>query len=244
LWAGLKAVSSEYFGILDDDDAIHPGHVDSLLHLLERSDSYGVGYSGSIRIWESRHGGSDSPPSDQIPFEPAELTYFEPFDLNRLVALNNFITSNAFIARSSLLKDLGHDPQLPLLEDLFLLLHLCRKATFVFSYEATCEFYWRHERDDNTVLLEEPGWLSARERIKNILWRQSFPTEQNVAHNLADRFLGLEHKLAQVEIALAQTNTKVEGVTIRLNRYLNSPVLNAVRRFRRMLFRLPPPQNS
>jgi glycosyl transferase family 2 len=279
LWAGLQAVSAEYFGILDDDDVIHPYHVDSLLQLLERSDNYGVAYSGSIRIWESRHGQNELQPSDEVRSEPAELTYFEPFDLNRLVALNNFITSNAFIARSSLLKDLGDDPRLPLLEDLFLLLHLCRKAAFVFSYEATCEFYWRHHRDDNTVLLDQEGWVIATERIKDILWKQSFHSTQNVAHNLAQqeqklsglesrllglehgllglehgllglehrllgpesRLSGLEHKLAQVEISLTQTNTKIEGIRTRLNRYLNSPVIDAVRRFRRMLFRLPPP---
>jgi uncharacterized coiled-coil protein SlyX len=258
LWAGLKAVSSRYFGILDDDDVIHPNHVASLLQLLEGSDQYGVAYSGSIRIWESGLAKSELGPSDQLPSEPAELALFEPFDLNRLVAFDNFITSNAFIARSSLLKDLGHDPHLPLLEDLFLLLYLCRKANFVFSYEATSEFYWRRDRKDNTALLNQRDWVTARERIKDILWKQSFHCTQSVAHNLPQqeqklaqqeqrlaqqeqRLSGLEGKLAQVETALAQTDVKFEAVTTRLNRYLDFPVIDAVRRFRRMLFRLPPP---
>jgi Glycosyl transferase family 2 len=253
LWAGLQAVSSDYFGILDDDDVIHPGHVDSLLRLLEGSDTYSVAYSGSIRVWESQHGSPGPQPPHQTPSEPAELTYFEPFDLNRLVALENFITSNAFLARSSLLEDLGEDPRLPFLEDLFLLLHLCRKARFVFSYEATSEFYWRHTRDDNTVLQDEGGHLGAKERIKDILWKQSFHCTQDVGHNLVGwetRLSALEHKLAQTEIALTDANNalthannRIDGLTIRLNRYLNLPLIDLVRRFRRRLFRLPPPPN-
>jgi len=251
LWAGLQAVSSEYFGILDDDDMVHPGHVDSLLRLLQGTDTHGVAYSGSVRVWESHDRSPGSQPPHQMPSEPAELAYFEPFDLNRLVALDNFITSNAFLARSSLLKDLGEDPRLPLLEDLFLLLYLCRKTAFVFSYEATAEFYWRQGKDDNSVLLDQPNWILSRDRIKDLLWKQSFHFMQNVGPGLAglpNRLSGLEHKLsdlerklAQTEIALTHTNTKIDGVAIRLNRYLNLPVFNLLRRVRRVLFRLPPP---
>lgn len=251
LWAGLNAVSSQYFGILDDDDVLHPSHIDSLLQLLEKSESFGVAYSGSIRVWESRCLKGEPQPSHELPSEPAELAYFQPFDLNRLVALDNFITSNAFIARSYLLKDLGHDPQLPLLEDLFLLLHLCRKTDFVFSYEATCEFYWAHTRQDNTAFLDQQEWVNARRRIKDILWKQTFPCTQSTAHSLFQQQQRQEHslallegKLAEVETELALTNAKLADVTTRVNRYLKFPVIDAVRRFRRMLFRLPPPPNS
>jgi hypothetical protein len=237
LWAGLRAVSSQYFGILDDDDVIHPNHVASLLQLLKTSEDCGVAYSGSIRIWESQDTKIESESFGKLSSEPAELAFFEPFDLSRLVALKNFITSNAFIARSTFLKDLGDDPYLPVSEDLFLLLYLCRKTNFVFSYEPTCEFYWRHDRKDNSVLQDQRDWVTASERIKNILWKQSFHSTQSLAHNLPQleqKLSKLEGKLAQVETALAQTNA-------RLNRYLDFPVIDAVRRFRRMLFRLPPP---
>jgi len=240
LWAGLNIVTSKYFGILDDDDVLHPGHVDSLLQLLEKSENYGVAYSGSIRIWESRKLKSELQPSAQLPSEPAELAYFQPFDLNRLVALDNFITSNAFIARSSLLKDLGQDPQVSLLEDLFLFLYLCRKTSFVFSYKATCEFYWADTKQDNTAFLDQQDWVNARRRIKDILWKQSFPCTQSTAHSLSQQ----QQRLAEVETELAQTNAKLADVTTRVNRYLNLPVIDAVRRFRRMLFRLPPPPKS
>jgi len=254
LWAGLQAVSSEYFGILDDDDVIHPNHVDSLLQVLRRAHDCGVAYSGSIRIWESGPTDGDSKAVDLLPSEPAELVLFEPFDLNRLVALDNFISSNAFMARSALLNDLGYDPSLHLLEDLFLLLHLCRKTNFAFSYEATSEVYWRRDRSDNTVLGDRLAWATARERIKNILWKKRFHCEQNVVHNLFHverdmsvlevRLSELQDRLARAEITLSDTNVRLHGFAIRLDRYLNLPIIQAVRRLRRMLFRLPPPPDS
>jgi hypothetical protein len=186
-----------------------------------------------------------------VPSEPAELVYFEPFDVNRLVALDNFITSNAFIARSALLRDLGDDPRLPSLEDLFLLLYFCRKTNFIFSYEATCEFNWSTDRNNDSVCLERaPDYR----RVKDILWKQSFLSTQNVAHN----FCQLEHRQSQLELelsrlnrklahtegALAQAKTDIEVTTRRLNHYLNLPLIGVVRRLRRMLLRLPPPTNS
>jgi glycosyltransferase involved in cell wall biosynthesis len=180
LWAGLKAVSTEYFGVLDDDDLIHPNHVSSLLQLLIRFENCGVAYSGAIRVWEPRRKGRVPHWFREVPAEPAELALFEPFDVNRLVALNNFITSNSFIARSALIKDLLDDPQLSVAEDLFLLLNFCQKTNFIFSCEATCEFYWRKGRNDNAVWLDQYHWTSAFERLKNIFWGQRFPSTQIV----------------------------------------------------------------
>jgi hypothetical protein len=180
LWAGLKAVSSDYFGILDDDDIIHPNHVMSLLQLLDKHETFGVAYSGAIRVWEPRRKGKAAAWFCEVPAEPAELAYFEPFDLSRLVALNNFITSNSFIARSPLIKKLPDDPRLALAEDLFLLLSLCQRTDFIFSYEATCEFYWRGGRSDNAVWLDRAHWSADFDRIKTMFWGQRFPCAQVV----------------------------------------------------------------
>ncbi len=284
LWAGLNRISAEYFGILDDDDILHPNHVHSLLQALGQSEKCGVAYSGSIRVWEADPNGSTESPPDVPQTERAELTYFEPFDLNRLVTLENFITSNAFIARSSLLKRLGDDPQLPLLEDLFLLLYLCRHAEFAFSYEATCEFYWRDHKKDNTAWRNPQDWVSANEKIKTLLWGQAFDFTQTVGlskvarlddlsrlesrlshveSRLGDRLIQLETNLAQTDaklevatvnlaqtdaklevatVNLAQMNAKLDATTTRFERYANLPFINVVRRLRRMLLRLPPPQ--
>jgi hypothetical protein len=179
--------------------------------------------------------------------------YFEPFDLGRLVTLDNFITSNAFVARGSLLNDLGNDPQLPLLEDLFLLLFLCRKTNFVFSYEATCEFCWRGQKNDNSVLMNRQNWEAARKRIEKLLWKESFHSIQQVGRSslsqlesrlteTLSRLIEIETRLTKVSTILTQTKAKADGMAIRLDRYLNSPIFNAIRRVRRKLLRLPPPE--
>src|SRR4029077_11085692 len=134
---------------------IHPNHLSLLVRVLDRFADCGVAYSGAIRVWESDEAANPVP---ELPSEPAELMYFEPFDLGRLVALDNFITSNAFVARTSLLKDLSDDPLLPFLEDLFLLLFLSRKTNFIFTYEATCEFRWRASKADNSVWIDRQNW--------------------------------------------------------------------------------------
>jgi hypothetical protein len=240
LWDGLKAVSSEYFCVLDDDDAIHPNHLSLLVQLLDQFGDCGVAYSGAIRIWES---GPAPGVSAELPAEPSELMYFEPFDLGRLVTLDNFITSNAFVARGSLLNDLGNDPQLPLLEDLFLLLFLCRKTNFVFSYEATCEFCWRGQKNDNSVLMNRQNWDAARKRIEKLLWKDSVHSTQQIGRSsLSQLETHLESRLTEIESILTQTKANADAIAIRLDRYLNSPFLNVIRRIRRTLLRLPPPE--
>jgi hypothetical protein len=240
LWDGLKAVSSEYFCVLDDDDAIHPNHLSLLVQLLDQFGDCGVAYSGAIRIWES---GPATGASAELPAEPSELMYFEPFDLGRLVTLDNFITSNAFVARGSLLNDLGNDPQLPLLEDLFLLLFLCRKTNFVFSYEATCEFCWRGQKTDNSVLMNRQNWDAARKRIEKLLWKDSVHSTQQIGRSsLSQLETHLESRLTEIESILTQTKANADAIAIRLDRYLNSPFLNVIRRIRRTLLRLPPPE--
>jgi hypothetical protein len=246
LWDGLRAVSAEYFGILDDDDVVYPNHAHLLVNLLERFNDCGVAYSGAIRVWEPDLAVSAS---TELPTEPAELTYFEPFDLGRLVALDNFITSNAFIARTSFLKDLWDDPQLPLLEDLFLLLFLCRKTSFVFSYEASSEFRWRGHKKDNATWIDQQNWAAAGERIKSLLWKQGFGSTQHVGSlsltqvesRLETVSAQIESRMVAAEKLLAETRAKLDMTTTRLDRYLNLPFFDAIRRLRRKLLCLPPP---
>ena len=49
-WAGLNAVTAEFFGMLDDDDTLYPNHVASLMDRLARNPSDGFVYSGLVKI--------------------------------------------------------------------------------------------------------------------------------------------------------------------------------------------------
>ena len=166
--AGLSAVTADYFGILDDDDIIHPNHIYLLTNILNSSTETGVAYSGSIRTWESDE--------LDLSLETSELAYFEPFDINKLLNLDNFIVSNSFIARKKLIdQDLLEDPKLVVAEDFFMLIVLCKKTMFSFSYESTCEFYWRNSKQDNSTFLNDKAWENSAERIRNMFWKKGFP---------------------------------------------------------------------
>ncbi|BAZ29515.1 hypothetical protein NIES4074_19620 [Cylindrospermum sp. NIES-4074] len=179
--AGINAVDSEYFGILDDDDLIHPNHVYSLVSLLEKFDDVGVAYSGSIRVWESGKSDSKQDLRQGLIQEQAELAYFEPFNISKLLAFDNFIVSNSFIARRSLIdEDFKNDPELKVAEDLFLLINLCRKAKFIFSYEATCEFYWRYSKKDNSTFEDNQVWENSANRLRHMFWKKEFPSSLHV----------------------------------------------------------------
>jgi hypothetical protein len=194
LWAGLEVVSGEYFGVLDDDDALHPNHAACLLSILDGNEEARVAYSGAIRVWEPGFSGDAQTPA---PPEPAELLYAEPFDRDELFAVRNYITSNSFLASSELLRELPKDPQLPLLEDLFLLLALSLQTPFVYSYEATSEFFWRADRSDNTMLGPRSDWNAAADRVAQLVWTGGLLTEHAgpaivSSHQMALRSSGLK----------------------------------------------------
>ncbi|WP_310428848.1 glycosyltransferase [Chamaesiphon sp. VAR_48_metabat_135_sub] len=207
--AGLNAISADYFGILDDDDAIHPNHIYTLVNILDRSPEIGVAYSGAICNWES-----DEPDSK---LENSELAHFEPFNINKLVNLDNFIVSNSFITRRNLLdKNMLEDPKLEVVEDFFLLMNLCRKTKFSFSYEVTCEFYWRSSKKDNSTFMDNKIWKDSANRIRNMFWGKDFDRVQFV--NSADR-----HDLAiDPSITKEMLNSlSIEELQVQLNNAFN-----------------------
>jgi cob(I)alamin adenosyltransferase len=187
LWQGLGAVTAPYFGILDDDDTIHPNHIQTLVTLLDQYSDYGVAYSAGIQVWEY-----DSPdqalPEDfkQLP-DLSRLSHFRPFNLREMMSFRNFIVSNSFIARSTLIAAcLNADPGLTVFEDFLLLLSFARKTRFMFSYEATCEFYHRLSKQDNSVLNSEQSWQQDMARVKQMMQDCEFTITQTIGE--FDRF--------------------------------------------------------
>jgi len=191
LWAGLSALSGEYFGILDDDDQLYPRHVASLVALLQRDPTCAVAYGGSNRIWEG------APSENRFAGNSEELgilAYFDDFDLDRFMTLENFIHSSSFLGRTALLNDgLCQDPQLDLLEDFFLLLNLRQRGYFRFSYEVTSAFYHRRSQQDNSIFQDPQRWAAAAQRVQRMMARQPFAVVQT-----PDQFLRLQAQVNQL----------------------------------------------
>lgn len=166
LWTGLHHLQAPWFGILDDDDTLHPNHVSSLLHAAEVAEADLV-YAGSVKVVEDG-------PEDEGDRRHA-LAYFEPYDRCELLNGQNYITSNSYIARSGLLNDrLLRDPRLDSMEDLYLLRQLALQGTVVPSWLVTSAFHWRTDGTDNTVFARTQATLSAQrlarlERLDPIL---------------------------------------------------------------------------
>jgi hypothetical protein len=151
LWAGLKAVSSEYFAVLDEDALIYPNHVSSLIALLDEFTRCGLAYSGIIHT--SATGAGANGHGSRSSAEPATLAYFEPFNRDRLTGLNNPLCSNSFVARSRLIRDIEYS-ELNRQGNLFSTLCLSTKTDCLFSYEATCEVFNQRSVED-----ERPGLI-------------------------------------------------------------------------------------
>lgn len=196
LWSGLRAVRSEYFGLLDGGDIVYPNHATSLLQLLKSNATAGLAYSGAVRVGGPNKALKSQPAST----DPAELTHFEPFDTNRFISLDNFISSNSFIARSTLINCLSEDPQLSVAEDLFLLLNFSRHSQFIFSHEVTCESYGSNGATDTAASVDGSEWANALDRIRTMFWGQQFPATQIIgASHVSDEARSLEEEIAHMK---------------------------------------------
>lgn len=160
LWEGIKAIRSEYFCILDDDDRMHPNHLATVVSVLERNQGAIAAYGGSVRVVEAQGEGDR-----EAAGETRDLAYFHPFDRFALMQADNFITSNSFLARSVALDDeLLTDPQLQALEDLWLLILVSKKGDIVPTWRVTSEFFWRRNQADN-ITFNNAIFLESRRRI-------------------------------------------------------------------------------
>jgi hypothetical protein len=170
---GLRAVNSEYFAILDDDDIVYSNHYSDLIALLRNNRRVGLAYSGSNRVTENQ----------QQQVRAVSLGHFRDFDEKALYAFDNFIASNSFVARSELLGLFPlTDPKLVVVEDFYLLLKLLEFTGFAFSWRVSCAYFWREEARDNVTSLEvkslerpawgtnaDATWPEARARVKALL---------------------------------------------------------------------------
>ncbi|WP_161626939.1 glycosyltransferase [Sulfuricella denitrificans] len=159
LWDGMRAIDGKYFCNLDDDDTLHPNHISSLVALLESDKEHHVAYSGWIQIQDEdghyyRQANHTGPLGKQIK-ENRHLFFFDQFKRRRLLQLDNYVGSNAYLARTSLLEERDLvDPKLKVAEDVYLFLLFLRRSDFLFSWRATANWHWRTTSEDNSMMLE------------------------------------------------------------------------------------------
>ena len=168
LWAGLRQVDADLFGMLDDDDALHVNHVASLAPLAL---SGAVAISGSVQVWDDAAG--PYPPADPG-FEHRAFHVLPAPDRAALLDWNLAIHSSAFLASASLLPCIGSDPALDINEDTYLLRRLVRMAPFAASWRVTTDFHWRQGEGDNTAFrcdfrVETRTRIDDRERLDPVI---------------------------------------------------------------------------
>ncbi|WP_029011926.1 glycosyltransferase [Niveispirillum irakense] len=172
LWAGLAAVEADLFGMLDDDDALHPNHVASLAPMALAGS---VAIAGSVQVWDDA--GGPFPPTDPRA-EHRAFHLLPPADRAGLFGWQVVVHSSAFLAPSSLLPMVGPDPALDFAEDSFLIRRLARAAPLAASWRVSTDFHWRQGQADNTAFRPEGrqeamARIADRERLDPVIteWR-------------------------------------------------------------------------
>ncbi|WP_144428458.1 glycosyltransferase family A protein [Azospirillum thiophilum] len=168
LWAGLTAVEADLFGMLDDDDALHPNHVASLAPFALAGS---LAITGAVQVWDDASG--PVPPADPRS-EHRTFHAMPPPDRGALFLSRIAIHSSAFLAPSALLASIGPDPGLDFAEDTWLIRRLARLAPLASSWRVSTDFHWRQGGADNTAFRadgreEAMTRIADRERLDPII---------------------------------------------------------------------------
>ena len=156
-WAGLNAVTADFFGMLDDDDTLYPNHVASLMDHLERNPGCGFVYSGLIRVEDEPGTYITAPqfngPAGKVIEERRELFCLEEEEFEDLLPTHNVIGHNTWICRAFLLdREVLSDPKIEWAEDVYFLALMAGRTRFGFTAMATAAWHWRSTTKDNWTL--------------------------------------------------------------------------------------------
>lgn len=179
LWDGIRAAKAKHVAHLDDDDTVFPNHYKQLLHTLTL---YGtnVAYSGVVLKEDDpdkyfHFPNFDGPLAIQIE-ERRSLKFLESFDLKRLATFDNFIQSNTWMARTDFIQGIiGEDPELIVVEDVYLYLLMASRGPFAFSGGVSAAWHWRSYDADNSMFsVAQSVWAESVNRVRRRLSRVPF----------------------------------------------------------------------
>ena len=157
---GMANVSSDYFGLLDDDDTVHPNHIGTLMASLEMAQKIEPNvdqrlvFCGNYLIskhskfeerseWGTTYGLSD--PSHRV---IENFRFYEPKLMSQHMW---YMASNSWLAHKSLINaTLLRDPKTHSHEDIYFELQFAMQTRFVFSAEVTAAHWF--DGQNSTIL--------------------------------------------------------------------------------------------
>lgn len=181
MWAGLRAVQSEAFCMLDDDDEWFRDHVAGLVAVLAQDPGCDVAYSGVVKQEEdgaflNDHARFKGDLQVEIK-ERRALKFMDDYNLDRLLRFDNFIQSNTWLARKRVLVgEVLDDPGLEVSEDVYFYLLLATRHGFRFSGTVSAIWNWRSNAADNSMLaVSQQRWARCGAAVIERLAHMQFP---------------------------------------------------------------------
>jgi hypothetical protein len=187
-WAGLNAITAEFFGMLDDDDTLYSNHVASLMDRLEQDLGCGFVYSGLIKVEDEPGHYVTAPqfdgPAGKVIQERREIFCLEEEDFEDFLPTRNVIGNNTWICRTSLLdKEVLSDPQIEWSEDVYFMVLMAQRTRLEFTAMATAAWHWRSTTKDNWTLSHpERAFPTTLARWQKRLQSVRLPSHNRVPH--------------------------------------------------------------
>lgn len=156
---GMKNVDTDYFGLIDDDDAIHPNHLYSLLNSLKYHNHFSpnkearVAYSGSYYASNFTKFYEDKEWHDTLLSKKNAkrvVEHFRFYDSDLMMSHLWYMMSNSWIAHKSLInEETVRDIFTHSHEDLYFEMQFAMNTHFVFSCEMTAMHYFHDNNSTN-----------------------------------------------------------------------------------------------
>jgi glycosyltransferase involved in cell wall biosynthesis len=187
-WAGLNAVTADFFGMLDDDDTLFPNHVALAMDRFEREPGYGFVYSGLIKVEDEPGHYVTAPqfsgPAAKVIEERREIFCLEEEDFENLLPTHNVIGNHSWICRASLLeREILIDPKIEVGEDVYFMALMAGRTKFGFTAMATAAWHWRSTTRDNWTLSHPASRFPA-----NLArWQERLQSVKLPSHNRVSR---------------------------------------------------------
>lgn len=212
---GLRASTSQYFAIHDDDDSWRPTYLATAVHTFSAHPTAAAVLTGVTRVHETFKGGKVWPEKhENFPLDDARLTY------DRLIGGNTF-PPIAALFRRSLLDNIGYfDSSLPVLGDWEFNLRAVRDGGFVFVPERLANYHTRTPDSDrasgNSITVGEDLHLRVKKQLQERWDAEMEPngvSKGQLSREVEADVAAAEAKL-QAEIAATQRSGS-QGRTLR-----------------------------